>query len=129
MPDPFRDNLAGPVIDALNVKVSVHSAGLDARKAASYSNNLFDRGVQSVQGLPCVNEIMALDKEFFVLQPVYRVPDGSRRKQGLTDEILLRELPSCFQYFVHELCRWGQVPDLSSCVFRYVGVYNKNDPS
>ena len=71
---------------------------------------------------------MTLDQELLVLEPVNRVPNGSRRQGGLADEILLRELTARFQHFVHELCRWGQVPDIAF-VFRYVGVYNKNDPS
>jgi hypothetical protein len=42
----------------------------DACEAASYSNHLPLWLVQAIQALPGVNEIMALDKELFILEPV-----------------------------------------------------------
>ena len=71
---------------------------------------------------------MALDKELFFLEPVQCVPDGPGWQGGLADEILLRQLAAVFKHFIHELCRWRQVPDLSDVAI-LAGVYNKNDPS
>jgi len=84
--------------------------------------------VQAVQALPGVNKIMALDEDLFILQPVQCVPDGPGRQGGLADEILLCQLAAIFKHFVHELCRWRQVPDSPDVVI-FIDVCNKNDPS
>jgi hypothetical protein len=100
----------------------------DACEAVSYSNHLPLWLVQAIQALPGVNEIMALDKELFILEPVQCVPDSSRRQRSFRNDIFLRELSARFQHFVYELCRWRQVPDLFSGIIP-VCVYDKNDPS
>ena len=71
---------------------------------------------------------MPFDQELLILEPVDRIPDGSCRQGGLTDEILLGQLAAMFEHFIHELCRRRQVPDSSGCIILF-GVYNKNDPS
>jgi len=48
-----------------------------AGKAASCGHTFPDGYVQAIEALACVNEIMALDKELFFLEPVYCVPDSS----------------------------------------------------
>ena len=95
---------------------------------ASYGNHLLRWLVQAVQALPGVNEIVALDKKFFFPEPVQCVPHGPGRQGGLADEILLRQLAAVFKHFVHELCRWRQVPDPLDVII-LVCSYNKNDPS
>ena len=96
--------------------------------AASYSNHLPARLVQAVEALACVNKIMTLDEELFFLEPVQCVPHRPGGKGGLADEIFLCQLFPVFEHFVHELCRWRQVPDLSDNAI-LVCIYNKNDPS
>ncbi len=71
---------------------------------------------------------MTLDEELFILEPVQCVPHGPGWQGGLADEILLCQLATILKHFIHELCRWRQVPD-SSDVIIPVCVYNKNDPS
>ena len=71
---------------------------------------------------------MTLDEKMFLPEPVKGIAHGPGGQGSLPDEILLRQLAALFQDFVHELCRWGQVPDLSDGVIP-AGVYNKNDPS
>ena len=71
---------------------------------------------------------MTLNEEFFVLEPVQCVSHSPGWQGGLADEILLRQLAAMFKHFVHELCRWRQVPDLSDIAI-LVCIYNKNDPS
>ena len=100
----------------------------DACGAASYSNHLPLWLVQAVETLAGVNEIMTLDEDLFFLEPVQCVPHGPGRQGGLADEILLCQLAAVFKHFVHELCRWRQVPDVSGVVI-LVCVYDKNDPS
>ena len=96
--------------------------------AASYSNHLLAGLVQAIEALACVNKIMTLDEELFVLEPVQCVPPRPGGKGGLADEILLCQRITVFEHFVHELCRWRQVPDLSD-IDILVCIYNKNDPS
>ena len=71
---------------------------------------------------------MALDEELFFLEPVQRVPHGPGWQGGLAYEILLCQLAAVFEHFVHELCRWRQVPDASRFVIPVCG-YDKDDPS
>jgi hypothetical protein len=97
-------------------------------RIASYCNHFLKGRVQAIQALAGIREIMTFDKELFILEPVQCVPHGPGWQRGLADEILLRQLAAIFEYFVHELCRGGQVPD-SSDVVMFNGVYNKNDPS
>ncbi len=99
-----------------------------ACRAASYGHHLPGWQVQAVQALAGVGEIIALDQDLFCLQPVQGVAHGPGRQGGLADEVLLRQLAAMFEHFVHELCRWRQVPDLPSVAI-LAGVYDKNDPS
>jgi len=71
---------------------------------------------------------MTLDEEIFFPEPVQRIAHRPGWQGGLADEILLRQLAALFKHFVHELCRWRQVPDFSDGAI-FIGVYNKNDPS
>ena len=95
---------------------------------ASYGNHLLLMQGESVQALPGIGEIIALDKDMLFLKPVQRIPHRPRRQRGLADEVFLGELLSALQHFVHELCRWRQVPDLIDFAL-LVCVYDKNDPS
>jgi hypothetical protein len=99
-----------------------------AWEAASYSNHLLAGLVQAIEALACVNKIMTLNEELFFPEPVECVPHRPGGKGGLADEIFLCELITVFEHFVHELCRWWQVPDLSDIAI-LVCIYNKNDPS
>jgi hypothetical protein len=100
----------------------------EAWTIASYSNHLPPGQVQAIQALAGIGKIMTLDKELFFLQPVQCIPHGPGGQGGFADEILLRQLAAVFKHFVHELCRWGQVPD-SADIAILVCSYNKNDPS
>ena len=96
--------------------------------AASYSNDLLAGLVQAIKALACVNKIMTLDEKLFLFEPVQCVPHRPGWQGSLADEILLCQLITVFEHFVHELCRWRQVPDLSDIAI-LVWIYNKNDPS
>ena len=98
---------------------------------ASYSDHLFLwLRVQAVQALPGIDEIIMFDQELFILEPVQCISDSTGRQGGLTDEILLRQLTARFQHFIHELCRWRQVPDPCERSFiRAYVVFDKNDAS
>jgi hypothetical protein len=100
----------------------------DAGFVASYCHHLVSQGVQAIEALSCIREIVTLDKDMLFLQPAQGIPDCPRRERSLANEVLLRELAAILQNFVHKLCRWGQVPDLSWSIIS-VGGYNKNDPS
>ena len=95
---------------------------------ASHRNQLLRWLDKAIEALTGINEIMTLDEELFILEPVQCVPHGPGGQGGLADEILLCQLAARLKHFVHELCRRGQVPDVSVWIIAVCG-YNKNDPS
>ena len=110
------------------LRCRVFSCSWVAWGTASYRNHLLAGLVQAVEALACVNKIMTLDEELLILEPVQCVPHCPGWQGGLADEILLCQLAAVFKHFIHQLCRWRQVPDSPDVVI-FMGVYNKNDPS
>ncbi len=70
---------------------------------------------------------MTLNEEIFGFQPVQGIPDSPWWQESFLNQVLLCQLAVGFEYFVHELCRWWQVPDVFSLITGCV--YNKNDHS
>src|SRR5512138_42060 len=95
--------------------------------SASYRWHLPLAQIQGVETLPGIGEIMTFDEDMFFFEPPQRVAHRAGWQQGLPDQVFLGQLPPGFEDFVHEFCRWRQVPDLCSSGIFSVSGYDKND--